>query len=79
MSSHLNFTTALMIGSTILTAKTTVTIDKAIEKNMIKTEVVCKGGLVVDYKIKVPSLYIQNIAEDVDVKLNAVMGPIKKN
>ncbi|HLC83546.1 MAG TPA: YceI family protein [Bacteroidia bacterium] len=34
---------------------------------------------VADYKIKVPSLYIQNIAEDVDVKLNAVMGPIKKN
>ncbi len=52
MSSHLNFTTALMIGSTILTAKTTITIDKAIEKKLIKTEVVCKGGLTVDYKIK---------------------------
>lgn len=34
---------------------------------------------VADYNIKVPSLYIQNIAEDVDVKLNAVMSPIKKN
>jgi hypothetical protein len=52
MSSHLNFTTALIIGSTMLQAKTTISIDKAIEKKMIKTEVVCKGGLTVDYKIK---------------------------
>lgn len=34
---------------------------------------------VADYNIKVPSLYIQNIAEDVDVKLNAVLFPFKKN
>lgn len=34
---------------------------------------------VADYKIKVPSLYVQNIAEIVDVTINAVMGPIKKN
>ncbi len=34
---------------------------------------------VADYNIKVPSLYIQNIAEDVDVKLNAVLVPFKKN
>ena len=34
---------------------------------------------VADYKIKVPSLYIQNIAEVVDVKLNAVLAPFKKN
>lgn len=33
---------------------------------------------VADYNIKVPSLYIQNIAEDVDVKLNAVLVPFKK-
>ncbi len=33
---------------------------------------------IADYNIKVPSLYIQNIAEDVDVKLNAVMMPFKK-
>jgi len=32
-----------------------------------------------DYKIKVPSLYIQNIAEIVDVKLHAVLAPFKKN
>lgn len=36
----------------MIQAKTTISIDKAIEKNLIKTEVVCKGGLVVDYKIK---------------------------
>ncbi|MBA3970783.1 MAG: YceI family protein [Bacteroidetes bacterium] len=34
---------------------------------------------VADYKIKVPSLYVQNIAEDVDVKINAVLVPYKKN
>jgi len=53
MSSHFRFITALLIGSTLLLqSKTTVSIDKAIEKKMIRTEVVCKGGLVVDYKIK---------------------------
>ena len=34
---------------------------------------------IADYGIKVPSLYIQNIAEDVDVKINAVLAPFKKN
>lgn len=34
---------------------------------------------IADYNIKVPSLYVQNIAEDVDVKLNAVLVPFKKN
>lgn len=33
---------------------------------------------IADYNIKVPSLYIQNIAEDVDVKLFAAMMPFKK-
>lgn len=52
MSSRLNFTTALTICYTVIQAKTTISIDKAIEKKLIKTEVVCKGGLKVDYKIK---------------------------
>lgn len=52
MSSHLNFTTALTICCAVIHAKTTISIDKAIEKKLIKTEVVCKGGLKVDYKIK---------------------------
>jgi hypothetical protein len=52
MSSRSNLVSALWICCTALNAKTTVSIDKAIEKKMIKTEVVCKGGLVVDYKIK---------------------------
>lgn len=34
---------------------------------------------IADYGVKVPSLYIQNIAEDVDVKINAVLAPFKKN
>lgn len=34
---------------------------------------------IADHNIKVPSLYIQNIAEDVEVKLNAVLEPYKKN
>lgn len=33
---------------------------------------------VADYGIKVPSLYVQNIAEVVDVKVNAVLEPFEK-
>ena len=33
---------------------------------------------VADYNIKVPSLYVQNIAEVVDVKINAVLEPYVK-
>lgn len=33
---------------------------------------------IADYDIKVPSLYIQNIAEDVDVTFNATLEPYKK-
>ena len=33
---------------------------------------------IADHGIKVPSLYVQNIAEDVDVTLNAVLEPYKK-
>jgi hypothetical protein len=52
MSSHLNFTTATLFCCAVIHAKTTISIDKALEKKLIKTEVVCKGGLTVDYKIK---------------------------
>lgn len=31
-----------------------------------------------DYKIKVPSLYVKNIAEEIDVDLKAVLEPFKK-
>jgi hypothetical protein len=34
---------------------------------------------IADHGIKVPSLYVQNIAEDVEVKLNATLEPYKKN
>jgi hypothetical protein len=33
---------------------------------------------IADHGIKVPSLYVQNIAEDVEVKLNATLEPYKK-
>lgn len=33
---------------------------------------------VADHNIKVPSMYVKNIAEDVEVKLNAVLEPYKK-
>jgi hypothetical protein len=52
MSSRSNFTSAILIYCIVIHAKTIVTIDKAIEKKLIKTDVVCKGGLIVDYKIK---------------------------
>ena len=32
----------------------------------------------VDYKIKVPSLYVKNIAEDIDIDINSVMEPYVK-
>lgn len=58
-----------------ITIDGTVTINKAGEI-MIYTKFKVH---VADYNIKVPSLYVQNIAEDVDVKLSAVMVPFKKN
>lgn len=33
---------------------------------------------IADHNIKVPSLYVKNIAEDVEVKLNATLEPFKK-
>ncbi len=33
---------------------------------------------IADHKIEVPSLYVKNIAEDVEVKLNATLEPYKK-
>ena len=33
---------------------------------------------IADYKIKVPSLYVKNIAEDVEVKLDAMLDPFQK-
>jgi hypothetical protein len=34
---------------------------------------------IADYNIKVPSLYVKNIAEDVEVKITSVLEPYKKN
>lgn len=42
----------IVLCCSALHAKLVVNIDQAIEKKMIRTEVTCKGGLCVDYKIK---------------------------
>ncbi len=34
---------------------------------------------IADFNIKVPSLYVANIAEDIETKLNATLEPFKKN
>ncbi len=34
---------------------------------------------IADHEIKIPSLYVKNIAEDVEVKLNATLEPYKQN
>ena len=34
---------------------------------------------VADYNIKVPSMYVKNIAEEVDVTFNTTLVPFKKN
>lgn len=33
---------------------------------------------VADYEIKVPSMYVKNIAEEVDITINSVLEPMKK-
>jgi polyisoprenoid-binding protein YceI len=33
---------------------------------------------VVDYEIKVPSMYVKNIAEEVDITINSTLEPLKK-
>ncbi len=43
---------ALCLIAAITQAKTKVSIDKALQNHLIKAEVICKGGLSVDYKIK---------------------------
>jgi len=34
---------------------------------------------VADYNIKVPSMYVKNIAEEVDITVNSTLEPLKKN
>jgi hypothetical protein len=52
MSSRFISAVTIILCCPALHAKITVSIDQAIEKKMIKTEVTCKGGLCVDYRIK---------------------------
>ena len=55
------------------------TIDGTITKKGDELFIFSKFMLhVADYNIKVPSLYVTNIAEDIEVKLNANLEPFKK-
>ncbi len=45
-------TAVFMITVSSMAAKTIVSIEKALEKKLIKADVICRGGLSVDYKIK---------------------------
>lgn len=57
-----------------------ITIDGVVTKKGDEITISTKFKIkIADYGVKVPSLYIQNIAEIVDVKLDAVLAPFKKN
>lgn len=60
-----------------------VTKDETYEGTLNKTgnEIILKTKFkikLVDYKIKVPSMYVQNIAEVVDVDVNSTLEPFQK-
>jgi polyisoprenoid-binding protein YceI len=72
-----------------------VTVTGTIDMHGVKKDVTLEGTITVkgneitmstkfrihiaDYNIKVPSLYVETIAENVDCKLDAVLEPFKKN
>jgi len=70
------------------TAAGKITIHGVEKEKTLEGTLIVKGGHIVlqtkfnihiaDYGIKVPSLYVKNIAEDVSVKLNATLDPYKK-
>jgi hypothetical protein len=56
-----------------------ITIDGTVK--VIGSEIIISAKFnihIADYGIKIPSLYIKNIAEDVEVKLNATLEPFKQ-
>ncbi len=60
-----------------------VTKDVTLEGTITKkgTDLILKSAFkikVADYNIKVPSLYVKNIAEEVDVTVNCIMEPFEK-
>ncbi|MBA3705437.1 MAG: YceI family protein [Bacteroidetes bacterium] len=55
------------------------TIDGVVKINGSQINISSKFNVhIADHKIEVPSLYVQNVAEDVEIKLNATLEPYKK-
>ena len=75
-------------GEYKVTAKGTLDMHGVSKEINLEGTLTVKGGQIMlkctfmihiaDYKIKVPSLYVKNIAEDVEVKLDAVLDPFQK-
>ncbi len=75
-------------GETKVTVKGTMALHGVTKEVEMKGTLTKKGNEIVinsdfkikvaDYNIKVPSLYVQNIAEVVDVKVNATLEPFVK-
>ena len=75
-------------GEYKVTVKGNLDMHGVIKEITLEGTVTVKGGQITlkckfmvhiaDYKIKVPSLYVKNIAEDVEVKLDAVLDPFQK-
>lgn len=56
-----------------------VVLDGVLSKKGNELVLTCKFKVkVADYNIKVPSMYVKNIAEEVDVTFNAVLEPFQK-
>jgi hypothetical protein len=56
-----------------------VTIDGMLSKKAEELIIMSKFKIrVADYDIKVPSMYVKNIAEEVDVTINSTLEPLKK-
>lgn len=75
-------------GEYRVTAKGTMTLHGVSKEVEIPGTLTVKGGnillnakfklKVADYNIKVPSMYVQNIAEEVDITVNATLEPFEK-
>ncbi len=75
-------------GVTKVTVTGKITIHGVEKDKNLEGTVTVKGGQVLldtkfnlhvaDYNIKIPSLVVKNIAEDVEVKMNATLEPYKK-
>ena len=75
-------------GENKVTVKGTLDLHGVIKEIEVPGTIIVKGNLIIvhstfkikvtDYKIKVPSMYVQNIAEEVDVTINAILEPFTR-